>query len=284
MSAPIELIEADAVDAPMTPPEAVERSHVGSGGRHWGAGAEGRGGGGGRGGFEVSCEGWLRQCSKHLSHIEKRLMENEYLGHEVVRQISQVIEAFCPAPYGDWGWFMRQSQDIAVRTLRQLVRIYHRSNEEMSVFLQRAVELVRLYIEESFVRCMRHAEDAMRKRALCSLMLTMKSFEAGTFPEEQHAMGIFVTFDEIGVRAMASQVETATLRMLPSFANVMRSADMRVEAFSLMRIRPRPAHIALSKAEVRQLIEDRGHEGVEDVELPGAEGPGRFADLFPIED
>ena len=26
---------------------------------------------------------WMRQCSSHLSHIEKRLMENEYLGHEV---------------------------------------------------------------------------------------------------------------------------------------------------------------------------------------------------------
>ena len=97
-------------------------------------------------------------------------------------------------------------------------------------------------------------------------------------------MGIFVTFDEHGVRAMASQAETASLRTLPSFAKVVRSADMRVEAFSLMRMQPRPANIALSKDEVRQLIEDRGHEGVEDVELPGAEGPGRFADMFPIED
>ena len=42
--------------------------------------------------------GWMRQCSKHLSHIEKRLMEGEYLGHEVVRQVGQLLEQFSPPP------------------------------------------------------------------------------------------------------------------------------------------------------------------------------------------
>ena len=45
----------------------------------------------------------MKQCSKYLSHIEARLMENEYLGHEVVRQVSQLIYGFSPAPFGDWG-------------------------------------------------------------------------------------------------------------------------------------------------------------------------------------
>jgi hypothetical protein len=58
---------------------------------------------------------WLTQISKHLHHIENRLMEDGYLGHEVVRQIGNLLEAFSPPPRGDWGWFLRRSQDIAVR-------------------------------------------------------------------------------------------------------------------------------------------------------------------------
>ena len=89
---------------------------------------------------------WMQQCSKHLHYIEKRMMENEFLGHEVVRQSGIVIDAFRPPPYGDWGWFLRSSQDISVRTLRHLVRTYHKGHETMDGFLMRAVELVRLYM------------------------------------------------------------------------------------------------------------------------------------------
>ena len=47
--------------------------------------------------------GWMRQCSKHLSHIEARLMEGEYLGHEVVRQIGILLRTFSPPPGGTGG-------------------------------------------------------------------------------------------------------------------------------------------------------------------------------------
>ena len=80
----------------------------------------------------------MKQCSKHLCHIEGRLMETEFLGHEVVRQVGMLIDGFRPVPYGDWGWFMRSAQDIAVRTLRHLVRIYRKGNETMDGFLMRA--------------------------------------------------------------------------------------------------------------------------------------------------
>ena len=181
---------------------------------------------------------------------------------------------------------MRQCQDIGVRTLRQLVRIYHSNDEAMSVFLKRAVEVVRLYIEESFVRCLQHAETAMRKRAYCSLMLTMKHFEASAFPEEHQEMGIFVTFDEHAVRVMAvsRHVQTRPLRMLPSYDKVMMSPDLRVEAFSLMRTRMPREMIFMSNDEMRQLNADRGHEAPGDAELPGFEGPGVFADMFQESD
>ena len=45
----------------------------------------------------------MRQISKHLSHIEKRSMESEFIGHEVVRQVCGIIETFCPPPLGGIG-------------------------------------------------------------------------------------------------------------------------------------------------------------------------------------
>ena len=47
--------------------------------------------------------GWLSQVSKHLSHLEKRAMWSDVLGHEVVRHFGQHIEAFSPPPSGGLG-------------------------------------------------------------------------------------------------------------------------------------------------------------------------------------
>ena len=65
---------------------------------------------------------WAEQCSKHLVHVEKRLMEAEFMGHEVVRQMMTLMAT--SSPHGDWGWLMRNCQDIAVRTMRQLRRLW----------------------------------------------------------------------------------------------------------------------------------------------------------------
>ena len=46
---------------------------------------------------------WLEQCSKHLHHIEGRLMEAEFMGHEVVRQVMILLESFPPPPPGGTG-------------------------------------------------------------------------------------------------------------------------------------------------------------------------------------
>ena len=46
---------------------------------------------------------WMKQCSKHLSHIEGRRMQEGFMGHEVVRQMCILIEGFSPPPRGDWG-------------------------------------------------------------------------------------------------------------------------------------------------------------------------------------
>ena len=75
-------------------------------------------------------EDWMAQCSLHLSHIEKRLMEAEFLGHEVVRQLGNLLVAFNHPPKKRRLWWpMRKATDIAVRTLRQFVRYYMREYE-----------------------------------------------------------------------------------------------------------------------------------------------------------
>ena len=41
---------------------------------------------------------WLEQISRHLSHVERRLMHAELLSHEVVRLIVEVFLSFSPPP------------------------------------------------------------------------------------------------------------------------------------------------------------------------------------------
>ena len=119
---------------------------------------------------------WAQQCSKHLSHIEKRLMTSEFLGHEVVRMVHQVLDEFKPEPVGDWGYIVRKVTDIAIQTMRRLSTIY-RKNEPIEVFHLRAMSLVRLYIEEAYHRLLEGIgnEEKLRKMGLCSMMITMKN-------------------------------------------------------------------------------------------------------------
>ena len=41
---------------------------------------------------------WTKQCSKHLCHIEERLMEQAYLAHEVLRQVRSSMRQCSPLP------------------------------------------------------------------------------------------------------------------------------------------------------------------------------------------
>ena len=119
----------------------------------------------------------MRHCSSHLSHIEKRLMESEYLGPEVVRRVMQLIDGFSPPPRGDWGWLLRSAMDISMRTMRQLSRIYG-ANESREEFHMRGISLMRLYMEEAFHRCLLSTHSDLRKAALSSMMVAMRIFEA----------------------------------------------------------------------------------------------------------
>ena len=107
---------------------------------------------------------WMKACSAHLSNIEKRLMEQEYLGHEVVRQITMLLTTFSPYPRGDWGWLLRQALDIGVRTMRQLVKYYLR-DEQKDDFMARAYMLVRLFFEEGWRRVLLGCETNMMRPA-----------------------------------------------------------------------------------------------------------------------
>ena len=70
--------------------------------------------------------GWCEQISKHLVHVEARLMEHEYLAHEMVRQVQQALKRFVPFPRGDWGYLVRQCLDLSVRSLRSMAKYYLR--------------------------------------------------------------------------------------------------------------------------------------------------------------
>ncbi len=217
---------------------------------------------------------WMRQCSKHLSHIEGRLMEDSYLGHEVVRQMMSVIEAFLPPPCGDMGWFLRKSQDIAVRALRQLVRVYMGNHEALGEFTMRAMVIVRLYVEEAFHRTLLSIEDPVRKRGLCSLITTMRSIEVHMLDAQLMSLGVWITLHEEAVRHIAMSVrryEThgvrSGLESLPSFTAALCHADLRVEIMSLLSVRVMPGMNVMTEDEVRCLIAANGGEVGEDQQI-----------------
>ena len=113
-----------------------------------------------------TAEGWLEQISKHLHHIEGRLMEEGFLGHEVVRQIGILLEGFSPPPRGEFGWLLRRTQDIGTCTLRQLISKYGQvGHEAIGAFEVRAMHVVRLYVEEAVHRQLLSYENDMHKAA-----------------------------------------------------------------------------------------------------------------------
>ena len=85
------IMQAEGAADSQGPVEAVEAS--------WGGGGGGRGRGWGLSYRKAEVE-WLMQISKHLTHCEERLMMGNLMGHEVVRQIGILIEAFSPPPVG----------------------------------------------------------------------------------------------------------------------------------------------------------------------------------------
>ena len=229
--------------------------------------------------FASEATEWAQQCSKHLSHIEKRLMTSEFLGHEVVRIVYQVLEEFKPQPVGDWGYMMRKITDISVQTMRQLMTIYGKT-ELSEVFHLRAMSLVRLYIEEAFHRLLEGIgkEEKLRKMGLCSLMVTMKKVEARTLGED-HPLGVFATFSEDNVRKLAIAIEKGDsgLEDCPSWNEVSLHADLKFEAFSLKRVRVDANDVLMTKSEVAAVIEGAGGKLWEGCELPGHEGPSLFS-------
>ena len=139
-------------------------------------------------------------------------------------------------------------------------------------------------MEEAFHRVMLGEESPLRRRALCSLMTTMRMFESDMLPSLQSSLGVFYTFTLSNVRAMAARIanpaEETSIEMCPSFDGVMDS-EMRLEVLSLLLVRDDPPSMMMTQEEVRCLIEHHGRTIDEGEEVPGRnEGPGLFEDIF----
>ena len=80
---------------------------------------------------------WAEACSKHLMHIEKRLMDQELLAHEAMRHLMGLLSEWSPAPRGDFSWLHRRMTDVGVRYMRQLVKYYLRAGEEKKEFVKK---------------------------------------------------------------------------------------------------------------------------------------------------
>ena len=204
---------------------------------------------------------WLEQISKHLHHIEGRLMEAEFLGHEVVRQFGNLLEVVVPPPQGDWGYFPRRAQDIAVRTLRQLIAKYGHRGEPLGEFEVRAMHIVRLYMEEAVHRHLLSARGANVRAGICGFMLTMRNFEQDTLPQDVGTMGLFCSMTESNLRDLAMRLarrENTSVEHMPSYAAAMRNTDMKHEVFSLITMRTWPGSVAMTTTEIRAMSAANG--------------------------
>ena len=202
---------------------------------------------------------WARMCSQHLKYVEKRMMESEFMGHEVVRQLMALMATWDPR--GDWGWLLRNCQDIAVRTLRQLQRLYGKGVEEGKIFEDEAMHLVRLYLEESYHRTLLTYEKPVMRAAMSSMMLTMhrleeKMMSGAGVPVE---MRLFSTMTEANMKKIAALVMLKNMRvqLLPSFKAVMSCTQMRHEVFSLFPCEVTEDMVAMTRDEQVALIEDQ---------------------------
>ena len=228
---------------------------------------------------------WMRQCSKHLSHMEVRMMEEGYLGHEVVRQAMNKLDEFTPPPKGDWGYIMRHLHDIGVRSMRQLVKTYAvgYDQEKLQAFQMRAIHIVRLYLEEALTRSVAGAEDPMRKSSFLSLALTCHNFEEDTLGSgEAKRMGLFWTLNERNLSAIGelSKNDEASVEGLPSWVEAMSNYELRHEIFSLIAVKFAQGRVEMSQAEVRTICKANGRPLREDQVPHGLSGPSRFQHIF----
>ena len=114
------------------------------------------------------------------------------------------------------------------------------------------------------------------------MMSTLRNVEEATLGECHKHMGLFVTLTEENLRKLGQEVRdgSSDLRQLPSYAAAMGHGDLMHEVIALMPVQL-PEALAIRKDEVRQLIAAAGLSLRDDEEVPGSEGAGVFADVFP---
>jgi hypothetical protein len=210
--------------------------------------------------------------------------EAEFLGHEVVRQFGNLLEVVIPPPQGDWGYFPRRAQDIAVRTLRQLIAKYGHRGEPLGEFEVRAMHIVRLYMEEAVHRHLLSARGANVRAGICGFMLTMRNFEQDTLPQDVGTMGLFCSMTESNLRELAMRIargENTSVENMPSYAAAMRNIDMKHEVFSLIPVRTWPGSVAMTTAEIRAMSAASGRPLRSDSMVPGRPaGASLFGGIF----
>ena len=97
-------------------------------------------------------------------------------------------------------------------------------------------------------------------------------------------MGIFPTFTEANLRDLAMRIargENTSVENMPSYGAAMRNIDLKHEVFSLIPVRSWPGSIAMTRAEVRAMVEAAHGPLRPEAQLPGrTEGASVFGAIF----
>ena len=122
-------------------------------------------------------EAWGEQCSSHLSYIERRLMSENLLAHELMRHFMSTLREW--RPLVDLSWGCRTLEDWAQKGVRVLMKVYKTNEETILTTAEKAFVCVRVILEEAVHRILISCgDDEVKKSGMCALMSTLRNIEA----------------------------------------------------------------------------------------------------------
>ena len=174
-------------------------------------------------------EKWAEQTSLHCHRIEMRMMQTNYLAHDVVREISALLVDFCPCA-------LRRVEDHIVLFVRSLFRSW--SCIEGGDIVRNAYRMSRLLVEESVRRGLVGMESEELREAFGVFIDTLRKYEqVQKSSTDVIEFGVFATLTPLVLVDIVEAVREnrSTFKDLPSHRHVMSAefGPMRSELMSM---------------------------------------------------
>ena len=169
--------------------------------------------------------------------MEKRMMSDEFVAYEVVRQFGSALSSF-RAVGGDFGWLLRSVRDIAIKAVRALSKYYPRPEGEA---VRTGYVIMRFLMEEALRREMPGPEDPANgtlTQAYLNLVRTMREMEARILNDREREVFLWTTFTDENLALLLRSCEqnASSVRVNPSYNEAMNLEPVKHELLSLRNL------------------------------------------------